>query len=659
MVMMRLSLVAIFLAGFVSGAHAVDNADCSDEYSSTFAGIQEAIFAKQGCTSGGCHDLAASGGLDLSPDVAYANLHRQPAQTVEDFVRVVPGQKDESLLYRNVAARTLDQPELAPLRGMPAGGLPPLNLDHLEALRIWIEFGAPEDGVVPGTAELLDACLPPAEPIRIDPLPPPPAGLGVQIRMPQWILDPHSERELCFASYYDVCDQVPEGSRGPGGDTFRYKRAQVLQQALSHHLIANLYLGNRAPDDPVWGPFTCKGGANDGEPCDPLNVDGCGADGDCGSEPVTGIACFGFGPPDSGIGLASAGFAGAQETGAEFTFASGVYAEVPCSGIILWNHHAFNLSDEPGTVEAWLNFDFAPPEEQEVVAEIIFNTDDLFAINAPAFGTDEVCNLHILDPNSHLFQLSSHMHQRGQRFRVNLGAFVCDGGPNDGDACTPFGPDLASPDLCAGAACRSLVPPAVGDCNQDLQVSINELIMGVNIVLGNNTLDECRFFDGDGNGTVGVNEVVAAVKAANEETYRDPFESLLYTSFIYNDPVVKYFDPPLTFGGTGSAPETRALTYCALYDNGFTNPDDVKRQSTSPPTPLGIPGLFGGPCAIPTGCTDGRTGQPCSGGTDAERDASCDSSSGLGDGWCDACVLLGGVTTEDEMFLLMGSVFVR
>ena len=221
--------------------------------------------------------------------------------------------------------------------------------------------------------------------------------------------------------------------------------------------------------------------------------------------------------------------------------------------MIMWNHQAFNLTDKPGTLEAWLNFDFAPAEEQDAVTEFIFDTSDLFATNAPAFGTDEVCNLHVLPPNAHLFQLSSHMHQRGKRFRTFEGAFTCQGGANDGAACTPFGPDLASPDLCAGAPCQSKVLAAVGDCSQDLQVSINELILGVNILLGNSGIDECHFFDGDGNGTVAVPEVVAAGKAANEETFRDPFESLLYTSFIYNDPLVKYFDPPLTFGGTGSA----------------------------------------------------------------------------------------------------------
>ena len=37
----------------------------------------------------------------------------------------------------------------------------------------------------------------------------------------------------------------------------------------------------------------------------------------------------------------------------------------------------------------------------------------------------------------------------------------------------------------------------------------------------------------------------------------------------------------------------------------------------------------------------------------------CDSAAAAGDGVCDACQLKGGVTTEDEMFLLVGSFFVK
>src|SRR5262245_65089685 len=46
------------------------------------------------------------------------------------------------------------------------------------------------------------------------------------------------------------------------------------------------------------------------------------------------------------------------------------------------------------------------------------------------------------------------------------------------------------------------------------------------------------------------------------------------------------FDPPKSMGGKSSLPEERSLTYCALYDNGFSDPTDVKLKSTSPPPPL-------------------------------------------------------------------------
>jgi hypothetical protein len=73
--------------------------------------------------------------------------------------------------------------------------------------------------------------------------------------------------------------------------------------------------------------------------------------------------------------------------------------------------------------------------------------------------------------------------------------------------------------------------------------------------------------------------------------------------------------------------------------------------------PLSLP--LGGPCKVPTHCTEGKPRQPCSGSTDVERDRSCDSADGAGDGFCDACPLFGGVTTEDEMFILLGHYFVR
>jgi hypothetical protein len=56
-----------------------------------------------------------------------------------------------------------------------------------------------------------------------------------------------------------------------------------------------------------------------------------------------------------------------------------------------------------------------------------------------------------------------------------------------------------------------------------------------------------------------------------------------------------------------------------------------------------------GPCT-PTHCAEGAAGEPCS------TDAQCDTASGAGDGSCDACTVRFGITTDDEMFVLAGSL---
>lgn len=58
-------------------------------------------------------------------------------------------------------------------------------------------------------------------------------------------------------------------------------------------------------------------------------------------------------------------------------------------------------------------------------------------------------------------------------------------------------------------------PPAcAGDCDGNGIVTVNELIVGVNIVLGVTSRDACPAFDRDGNGQVTISELIAAVNAA-------------------------------------------------------------------------------------------------------------------------------------------------
>ena len=185
------------------------------------------------------------GGLDLSPDVAYRNIiDVRSARSTLSYV--TPGDKDRSYLWLKLAAKT--NPALLPagfqIAGSPMPNAPgALSDDALDALRLWIYSGAPETGTVAGTEPLLGACLPTPEPITIKPLDPPPPGTGLQFVMPPWQINAHSEREVCFATYYDVSSQVPPEFQDPSGTMFRFSASELRQDPQSHHLILSRYVG--------------------------------------------------------------------------------------------------------------------------------------------------------------------------------------------------------------------------------------------------------------------------------------------------------------------------------------------------------------------------------------------------------------------------------
>jgi hypothetical protein len=630
---------------------------CEEEYASTFELIQKAIFERHGCTTAYCHDAVASGGLNLLEGAAaYDALVDAPVQSFAaraPLVRVYPAKKENSLLWLNLAAATLPDQWTAPLRAMPLGGLPPLSLDELEVIQRWIEAGAPRNGVVEGTGEILDACLPPPEPLEIKPLDPPPAGTGLQLRAPRQLLPPKSEREVCFITYYDVTDQVPERFRGENG-TFRYKRIDARQDPQSHHAVVIPYLGATQLSDPIWGPFTCGGGARDGQSCDPHDLTTCGSDGVCGSQPKGAVGCIGYGPGDASIGVGNDSLFNTMAAG--LGGVDGIYAEAPLKGMLVWNSHAFNTTEQPAKLDIWVNLEFAAPEDQRHELQRFTEIVVQFGLDVPPFLTREMCSHYEVPGRAHLLELSSHNHKRGKRFQIWEGRFACAGGAGNGKPCSPDGPDpgLPHPDPCAGAPCIAIEPPAAGDCNADLQVSVNELVTGVGIALDTTDMSMCPRFDIDTDDRVSVDELVTGVHALLHPSLRDPDDSLLYTSVSYADPAVARFDPPRMIAPVVSSAVERTLTYCSLYDNGFTDPSEVKRRSTSPATTGGFPG---GPCAVPTGCTAGRVGEACGSGSEAERDASCDTASGAGDGECDACTVRFGTTTEDEMFILLGAFY--
>src|SRR5262249_43328774 len=126
-------------------------------FADTWTGIQVNVFERSGCVL--CHGTnALSGGLDLRPAVALADLVGVPSSISPDVARVQPGDEQRSMLGLKLARATLGGLDDLPGAAMPFGGRIPRS--DLDAVTGWIRAGAPATGVVPGTDTLLQRCRP-------------------------------------------------------------------------------------------------------------------------------------------------------------------------------------------------------------------------------------------------------------------------------------------------------------------------------------------------------------------------------------------------------------------------------------------------------------------------------------------------------------------
>jgi len=389
-------------------------------------------------------------------------------------------------------------------------------------------------------------------PITRTPLPAPDPSEGVQLEMPPWTIPAGSEREVCFASYFDLRDQVPDEFKDETGEYGLMSVEELRQDPQSHHLILNM--AEASVDDihdPSFGDWTCRGGELAGDACEPTDLTACGA-GHCSTEPRDGFACIGYGP-SSGSLFAFSPIGGAQKAQDYEVLPDGVYRRLPLRGILYWNSHAFNLTQTDHKMNGRINFLYAEDPQYPVHGLLRMGTGDIFKPSAPPFERQEVCSSLTLPQGAHVVSLSSHTHKRGEYFSI----FLPDG-------------------------------------------------------------------------------------------------SLIYENFVYNDPLRKLFDPPLVFDG--ETDEARTLSYCSVYNNGVgpdgePDPETVTRYSRMPDS-VQLPGVPG-KCS-PVACVSGQLGAPCDGPDD---DATCDSAPDAGDGWCDACAITGGESTENEMFLILGMYY--
>jgi hypothetical protein len=588
--------------GKVTAKFSAPAASCPcDTFASTWEAIQNTVFARNSCAQSACHDAARSGGLDLRPENAYGNL--VGAQSLFGVTRVEPYSPQDSFLWQKLAAA--QSPPEFDLQGkgspMPQG-LPPISKDELNAIRQWILKGAPQDGVVPDTESLLNACLPKPEPPADEPLAVPATAEGTQFHAPPWEIPPRNaqgqngENEVCYSTYYNLTGQVPaqflvdcppgifDGPTNPTKKCFTYNHQLLRQSANSHHSIIHVYNGVYPANDAGWG-YQCSGGTvPDGTACDPT-VPGvaapAGADcggGFCRGKVVKTVACtFGYGPPDfegSVLGNGNAvapSFSGSQQPRFERVNPAGAFSILPVEGTIVWNSHAFNVYDQPIFNQQWLNLWFT--NDLRYPVQGIFDASDIFVQHVLPFQEVEYCRTVLFGKGTRIADFSSHTHKRGRLFRV-------------------WGPGIAQP-------CRS-TQTNPGAC---------------------------------------LPESSAPIMVTTE----------------YNDPAQLVFKTPLALDGDD--PASRRFKFCSIYDNGHTDPAAVKRNTTSPVALVGGK-CFGSPPrpgqTIYCANRKNADGSPISCNGD---DRACDSAPGANDGVCDACTLTGGVSTEDEMFILIGSYY--
>jgi len=599
--------------GKVTGKAAEAPSVCPCEsFDDTWDAIQKVIIEGNGCTQAACHGsdagVASSGGLDLRPEAAYDNLVNV-ASTRSTDKRVERGSRQDSFLWRKLAASTLGEPLASEEGAAMPSALPAISEDELEALRLWIQQGAPEDGVVPGVDELLAVCQPKnTEPPKITPPDPPAPGEGIQLVAPGWIIPAaqdggaDGESEVCYATYHSLADQIPDEYETPcpaiwGGPTkkcFYSNRDDLAQDPNSHHSIIHIYSGAREVTDPGFD-FRCHVDRVPGERCDPREANPCPSGGQCYGAVKTTLACIGYGPDDFNASVTGNGSStaptvgGSQQPFSRNAFPNDVFRILPVEHVMVWNSHAFNLYDVPTTNEQYWNIYFFQPPNKQLYARQIFESQDIFIQNVPPFQEKEYCRTVTFPVGARMMELSSHVHERGRLFRT-------------------WGPPIAT-------ACSSRNDP---NCKPE---------------------------------------------------NREP----LVVATEYNDPTVKRLDPnQAAWQLDDPDPANRRFKFCSIFDNGFNDPETVKRNSESPNPPT-IPNLckqanpgsfipaggkcFFGPAFNRTDCGIACLAGPKKGTLCGGDDRVCDSAPGANDGICDACPLRGGVTTEDEMFILIGNYY--
>jgi hypothetical protein len=594
------AVAALLVAACGSDATSSTGPKCDAD--STFGQVQQQIFEGQGCTASACHGEAVQGGLDLRPASAYASLINVDAVS-GDFVRVFPGEQDLSLLYQKVAAKT-DGFDLGPL-GISGGAMPTgdgvLSDDDVKLLRAWIRGGAPENGIVAGSEQFASCNLQgDVAPNKIQPLPAPAADEGIQFYSGGWTVPAEGEGEVCFVTYYDYSDTILEDFILPCPPTHGGAGEDCF--VYNDLLLAQDPQSHHSIVDFYVPP---EGKESHRDPMDPVwkNWICLGGDNDGASCAPNGNDCGDRGQCATEP-LTTIACIAYRNGPPEMGDVGGLFGTAAArQNVVLAQESTFQETFPEGV------YAFAPVKG--------FLVWDSHAFNPTKVDTsvEQWMNIEFASPDSLLY-LRRNIFDADDIFGMGrIDAY------SSKEACTTYTiPQhgqlltLTSHTHRFGKEFRIWYPP-------------NEICEP-----GPDCLPNDRPAD--------------------------------YVNYDYADPLYQRFfgDEILSFDLVGE--EDRTFKYCALWDNGESNPAEVRRDSIKPDAETcEFVGAFAplanarGLGLFPCGCEPEE--RSCFGGPNEGMACNGDDSVCGEGGICDACPAGGGVTTEEEMFILAGSYYIK
>ena len=354
---------------------------------SSFDLIQQRILTPS-CATSGCHSSEKDGtfaqhGLVLAAGVAYQNLvgvdPKNSEALADGLKRVKAFASLESLLYHklNVAASHHTGKQYG--NPMPMGGqlLPD---GQIEFVRRWIEAGAPKTGNVADSTLLNDKTIPI---VTYEPLPAPAPGIGFQIEVPVFDIQPNFERELFTRKLVGNTQDV------------YVNRYETKMRSGSHHFVAYDFRSK-----------TILPNLNDIR--DLRN-------------------------PDNSLNLATAitmsnhvYLAGSQAQYQDYTFPEGAALLIPAGASLDLNSHFVNKTTEVMKGEAQINlYTVDKAKVQRIVQTLDLSNTSL---TIPANNRVTLTKSFTFNKPRTVLTLTSHMHKLGEKFVIKI-----KGGSRDGE----------------------------------------------------------------------------------------------------------------------------------------------------------------------------------------------------------------------------------